>query len=107
MPPYTSVKISSYINWVNDLRIPFNMSLKFSVESYRRADDGSVNNPWSTLDRDVVMYFMQQYNFHGDIVDVTKPDSVLAKVTGSFTGSMGLESVFVAQERPLNNLIGN
>ena len=106
VPPYTSVKISSYINWINDLRILFNISLKFSVESYRMKNDGSLNIYWSTMDKNLVSDILRQFDFHGHIVHDNEPDSVVAKMTGSFTGSMGLESVFVVQEKPLNDLIG-
>ena len=67
LPPYSSVKISSYANWINDIRVPFNMTLKFTVKSFRRQSDGSTANFWRTMDSEFDKYVMKRHGFNGKV----------------------------------------
>ena len=97
LPPYSSVRISSYANWINDIRFPFNMTLKFTVKSFRRQSDGSVANFWQTMDKEFVEFVVNKYDFNGEIRSELY-DTVFGVISGQLRASVGLDSVFIAKE---------
>ena len=86
LPPYSSVKISSYANW---------------IKSFRRQSDGSTANFWRTMDSEFVKYVMKRHGFNGNVRKELF-DTVYGDISGYLRASVGLESVFMAKEQKLN-----
>ena len=84
------------------MTIKFNMTLKLQARAFRRQTNGEATNLWRTLDKSVVEHLMRVHKFPGQAVESKGFDSVLGRVSGYMTASVGLESVFVSKEEPLN-----
>jgi hypothetical protein len=97
VPPYSAVKISSYANWVENMKMNFKINLKFTAKSYRRKMDKRGTNSWRSVDADGIEYMLKLRNFPGRIIR-KHTDVVIGQIDGKFTGSFGLESVFSSKE---------
>ena len=100
LPAYSSVRITSYANWVDDIQIPVNITLKFNVMSFRRQIDGSVSNFWRTMDSEFVKFIIKKYEFNGNFENELY-DTIFGVISSQLRASVGLDSVFMAKEEKI------
>ncbi|MBW8308257.1 MAG: hypothetical protein K0M45_01215 [Candidatus Paracaedibacteraceae bacterium] len=91
VPPHTYVQIESYVKFVNDLKLPFTARATIKAEVDRLAKDNDtarakVKNPNS------VKHFLKDSDFKVKKITGVNGNAVLAKLTGTFTGSYGIDS---------------
>ena len=92
VPAFTSVRISAYANWIENLEMPFEATVKITALADRLMRNGNIARDKS-VDGNVVSQFLSHHNFKGNIIRI-EGDVVFAKISGKFIGSYGLDSVF-------------
>ena len=96
VPPFTSVRISAYTNWVENIEMPFTATVKMTslasrlTKKYKLVNDKIVSG-------DVLYQYLTHNKFEG-VINKIEENAVFAKITGIFTGSYGLDSVFSADQ---------
>lgn len=101
VPPFSGVKISSYVNWIHSLKIPFRLNVKLSIKTSRRRMDGKGTNEIRNADYVVTENYLKQLDFPGIIAERSY-DFVIAQIPGTLTASLGLDSVFKAIKINMN-----
>jgi len=86
VPPYSSVEILSYVNWIDDLSLPYKAKLTVTGVAPRFKDD-------SRLDSTTMKVLLIKYGFDERLIEETAT-SLTFEVRGVFKGSFGLDSVF-------------
>lgn len=83
VPKGESVKISSYIRWLENLEVPFTADVKITASvNIDKAADGECI-------RDILI----NNDFKGHITKIER-EAVWAKISGNFAGAYGLDSAF-------------
>ena len=90
------MKISSYANWLDNIEIPVNITLKIKVLSFRRQRDGSTSNFWRTMDSEFVKFMIEKYKFEG-YVSTQLNDTIFGVISSKLRASVGLDSIFIAE----------
>ncbi len=86
IPPNQKLQFSSYVNWIDNLRIPFKANITITGEGPRFLDDFE-------LDSDSLKVLLTKYGFDEKLIE-EKPESLTYETKGVFVGSFGLDSVF-------------
>ena len=81
------------------MSISFKLTLKFTARSFRRRVNGKGTNEWRTIDSPFVEYLVKLKS----PLNIVKSnfDTVFGQLNGNMKASVGLESVFQAQETSL------
>ena len=91
-PPYTKLKVLSYVNWIDDLTLNY----KAKLHVYGTGPT-FMENP--NLDVAAINSLLAQKNFKERKIDQTS-HSVIYQVKGQLKGSFGLDSIFSVSELP-------
>ncbi len=86
VPPFEKVQVLSYVNWVDNLSLPY--KAKVTVTGY--APRFEVDNK---LDSKTMKVLLSKYGFNERLIKQTST-SLIFEVRGIFKGSFGLDSVF-------------
>jgi hypothetical protein len=88
IPPYEKVQVLSYVNWVDNLSMPYKAKVTVTGVAPRFEND-------SRLDAKTMKVLLSKYGFDERLIEETAT-SLTFEVRGEFTGSFGLDSVFSA-----------
>ncbi|MBL0941290.1 MAG: hypothetical protein IBJ00_00955 [Alphaproteobacteria bacterium] len=95
VPPYTSIKASSMINWINDAEIPFTASLEITGRADRATKQGGIV-PRVPVSASIVEYLLTQEGYQGQITSRTSK-AVFAEIAGILKVDAGFETTFATQ----------
>jgi hypothetical protein len=86
VPPFTKLQVLPYVNWVDNLSLPYKAKVTVSGDAPRFEND-------SKLDSKTMKVLLSKYGFDERLIEETAT-SLTFEVHGTFTGSLGLNSVF-------------
>ncbi len=95
VPPRTKVEAHGYINWVDNMQVPFTATARITGLADCLKLSGQVQ--YNYVNADIIKSFLELNGFNQRIIRV-EADSVLAEVSGIFQGSYGLDTVFSVNE---------
>lgn len=99
MPPWTGVKVISFVNWVPNIKIPYTTTLEITMQSMRVGTDYNTLVP-TAAGADEVVGFLK--NFAPDIKIVSAEGTkVVVEVFGEITGAMGLSTFIKTENVPV------
>ncbi|CAF1188808.1 unnamed protein product [Rotaria sordida] len=90
VPPNECIEVKSFVQWIENISIPFKAKIKVSGRCHRlRSDDGQIieNQP---MNRDLIEQYLKMNSFQGQILSYAEDNVLMAELAGVFTGSYGL-----------------
>lgn len=92
VPSHQSVRISSYVNWLKDLQLPYTADLIVTLKSNK-------SNCKEYLPAENIIYILEMIDITQTPSNVTQ-NSVIVPVYGVYKASLGLDTVFTVS--PIN-----
>ncbi len=86
IPSHQNVQVVSYVNWIENLKMPYKAKITVTGEGPRFEDDHE-------LDSDTIQVLLSKYGFDERLIE-QNPKSLTFETKGIFIGSFGLDSVF-------------
>ncbi len=86
IPSHQNVQVVSYVNWIENLKMPYKAKITVTGEGPRFEDDHE-------LDSDTIQVLLSKYGFDERLIE-QNPKSLTFETKGTFVGSFGLDSVF-------------
>ena len=86
VPPYEKLEVLSYVNWVDNLSLPYKAKVTVTGVAPRLEND-------SRLDAKTIKVLLSKYGYAERLIKETAT-SLTFEVRGEFIGSFGFDSVF-------------
>ncbi|CAG8555113.1 6982_t:CDS:2 [Diversispora eburnea] len=103
--PKSCIKAIDYVDFVENIEIPFEATAKITALSDQFKKDGTIIKN-AEVDEDAVKLFLKENNFQGEIIR-SEGNSVIAKVNGVFCGSYFLKPYRKFEDTVPENITSN
>lgn len=94
VPPQTSVKIISYVNWIQNLDLPFTATLRVGGLVPRETSQGFLRPAVANLAEVRALLEYADFDDRTVVSEEEEGNELIFKIKGVFSGSFGLDSVY-------------